>query len=71
MSTATKCQGLFGRLFGHDFQARYSYTPGTFKADWGIFSSDVADIVRASRSRAYHGDVCRRCGSRLDKAAPK
>lgn len=62
-----ECCGLAGRLFGHDYRPRYSvgvpaYVPGGGEGAWGVFSSDIAGIVAASRPRTYHGDVCLRCG---------
>lgn len=65
----TACQGLFGRLLGHDYQPRYSETQSPVRqaaSFEGIFSGDMVRIL-TSKDRIYHGDVCSRCGGTLTK----
>jgi len=63
-----ECAGLFGRLFGHDYQPRFTHGAPTYKVSDSndvfsmVFSDDVASVITASKPRTYHGDVCRRCG---------
>ena len=60
------CQGLFGLLFGHKYRARYdSELPSRLSMD--TFN---LKILEASKNRTYRGDICVRCGSRLD-ATPR
>jgi hypothetical protein len=74
MKKETVCKGIAGWLFGHKYEARYSFGKPTVdptKSDsfWGnlVFSSDIAGIVSASKPRTYHGDVCVRCGDVINK----
>lgn len=65
-----KCTGIFGKLFGHNFQPRYSESEseGTLPQDfWSpalTFGRDVVNIINSTKSRKseYVHDVCVRCG---------
>lgn len=66
------CRGLFGRLFGHKYQPRY--TTGTpvltnVKSHGGC-PDDWIDFIEASKSSTYIHDVCVRCGATTDEAQP-
>ncbi len=59
------CKGLSGRLFGHDYQPRYSVGTPTFRGyPKATYCSEYhyEQMVEISKPRTYHGDVCRRCG---------
>ncbi len=59
------CAGLFGRLFGHDYQARHSIGEPTFGGYQGHFTCSefhIEAMLDLSRPCTYNGDVCRRCG---------
>lgn len=59
------CKGLAGRIFGHDYSPRYSYSAPTLSniQTWGLdYAENAVDMMNASKSKTYHGEVCRRCG---------
>lgn len=67
-----KCQGFFGWLFGHKYQARYDSWrksgPSTItKAN----AYNFADLLEASKAKeekdAYIYDVCVRCGCKIKR----
>lgn len=61
------CKGLFGRLFGHDYSARFSTTPPA-KATLNSGSAQgVVMVVEAMTAKRYEGDVCRRCGHTVNQ----
>ncbi len=56
------CQGLVGRILGHKYRARYDS-----KMPWGTtIKRFSAEVLEAAKDRTYRGDICERCGSRLD-----
>ncbi len=60
------CQGL-GRVLGHKYRARFdSHIPPGLSGK-GLFPQHI----EASRTKVYRGDICTRCGSRLDAAVSK
>lgn len=66
-----KCIGI-GKLLGHKFEARYSYSEP--KQDVKISNSSAEDIVNmleATKSKTYKCDVCVRCGEVINKEDPK
>ena len=59
-----RCLGLFGWLFGHKYQPRYSERrafPET-KMKWSGYL-DPTTIMETTKT--YHGDVCQRCGHKI------
>lgn len=64
MHQAMNCRGLFGRLFGHNYQPRYSTSLPSLRRVSGeeLYAEQLPKIVEASKSHTYHGDVCTRCG---------
>lgn len=75
-----KCLGLFGKIFGHKFRARYSESesegkyPGDIVGDklyllTGVFADDTAKILDSSKSheRVYIRDICDRCGKVINQ----
>lgn len=65
----SQCTGIFGRWFGHNFQARYSYGVPAITNVEGR-GALVIDLVEASKPTIYHGDVCTRCGLSINVSAP-
>ncbi len=69
------CKGLVGLIFGHRFEGRYSIEETTFPVNTGHgwVVEDVERLIKASKNykRTYHGDVCTRCGLRIDQTKPK
>lgn len=58
-----ECKGIFGRLFGHNYQARMDEGQPTLYLESFKGSGDTyLELVRASRPTTYRGDVCKRCG---------
>lgn len=58
----TRCMGVTGWLFGHDYRARYDKGPaGDVQMHW-FRVQDLVDAAEASKQITYRGDVCRRCG---------
>jgi hypothetical protein len=65
------CMGLFGRLFGHKFEPRYTLTPpGSMNVGNGSPSAICAVIDQLTK-REYQGDVCARCGMWDDRSSAK
>lgn len=63
------CQGFFGRLFGHKFEAIFDEGPSTFPP-YFEFNGPVGmvkEIVSISKQRTFRGIFCTRCGKREDK----
>ena len=57
------CQGL-GRIFGHKYRARFdSHVPSGLSGK-GLYP----EHIEASRTKVYRGDICLRCGNRIDAA---
>lgn len=65
--TTDRCVGIFGWLFGHNFQPRKTEKIGSCAAfpsgTYAIMSitDSMLDKYR-ERKTFYHGDVCQRCG---------
>jgi hypothetical protein len=60
------CNGIFGRLFGHKYEPRYSRSAPTFQIktmDSLAYAEELVAIMEASKVWTYHGDVCTRCGN--------
>lgn len=67
MSDSKKCDGLFGRLFGHRYEAQYDVRPPrecNFEKGSALAMVQVIDALSA---KTYQGSVCRRCGDRVVK----
>jgi len=63
-----KCSGIFGAIFGHRYKARYSYgKPMVFDNIKSGNADGVARILQASKDATYEGDICERCGHKIDK----
>jgi hypothetical protein len=62
----SKCQGFFGKVFGHKFRPRYSaHAPVSLQESLirsVAFLDEPWRIVRSMTSREYNHDVCERCG---------
>ena len=59
------CCGIFGRLFGHKYEGRFSHSAPKVDPKMVnslVFADDLLALNRASRPVTYHGDVCVRCG---------
>jgi hypothetical protein len=68
-----KCVGIFGWLFGHDFEPRYdvkthvpekiiSQIVALLFTPWTAMVDLIAVSGNANKTSEYVGDVCRRCG---------
>ncbi len=58
-----KCQGIFGKLFGHSY--RPAITRGAPTVNLGAMegsSSAVIEVINSTRPETYHGIYCKRCG---------
>lgn len=65
------CKGIFGRLFGHAFEPRYSTGEPTIRiGDVEGPAYRVIQLVNASRPHRYITDVCVRCGIAVEKEQP-
>ena len=62
------CMGLVGRIFGHQFEPRYSLSAPLTNAN--IKADDLERVINATRARTYEGDVCVRCGQITGDAHP-
>jgi hypothetical protein len=67
------CKGVIGRLLGHDYQPRYSFSfqPGvTFSLNsYEGSREDYEAMLNSWKDRTYHRDVCRRCGRIIKEPA--
>jgi hypothetical protein len=64
-SDGVNCKGIFGRLFGHKYEPRYSRSAPTFQIktmESLAFADELVAIMESSKVWTYHGDVCTRCG---------
>lgn len=59
---ADQCKGLFGRLFGHAYEAVYDDIPPN-NIDLDGAGLNVVRAIQALTSSKYKGHVCRRCGA--------
>lgn len=58
-----KCQGVFGKLFGHSY--RPVITKGAPSANFdakGVGSRAIIAMVDKTRKETFHGIYCKRCG---------
>ncbi|MFA5397337.1 MAG: hypothetical protein WC346_15105 [Methanogenium sp.] len=68
-----KCIGLLGRMFGHNFKPRYSTK--TSEPSWKpsnhasmLLPNDINGMkVSKSVEHIYEGEICVRCGEKIDK----
>ena len=69
-----KCKGILGKIFGHNFKARYNteYSEGKFPPDLDLWSPYCKDIIEATKSEKseYIHDICIRCGKVIKKKEP-
>lgn len=60
-----KCSGIIGAIFGHKFVARYDRIPPDLEG--GRYSLYAAErLINLTTQRIYKGDVCTRCGLRIE-----
>lgn len=59
-----KCQGIFGKLFGHSYRPAITRgAPSSLKiGEFEGSSSAVIELINSTRPEAYHGIYCKRCG---------
>ncbi|HAS1802799.1 TPA: hypothetical protein I4G93_26430 [Enterobacter hormaechei subsp. xiangfangensis] len=58
-----KCQGIFGKLFGHSY--RPAITRGSPSANLGVMEGSggaIIKVINSTRPETYHGIYCKRCG---------
>ena len=73
LSMKENCKGLFGKLFGHKYEARGNSTSSapTVKRIGEGYSdaNEIIGILEASKSKTfdYLFDICVRCGNRIEK----
>jgi hypothetical protein len=63
----TTCQGLFGRLFGHNYQARFSTGSTPYPEVERATTQAVVAVMEVAKPRTYERDVCTRCGHTVEK----
>lgn len=59
-----KCQGIFGKLFGHSYRPTITRgEPSSLKlGEVEVSSSAVIELINSTRPETYHGIYCKRCG---------
>lgn len=70
MKDSDQCCGVFGRLFGHKFQARTTEAASpscSLKFDKLEGPSILKDLRRMSIRDKYLFDVCERCGKIINR----
>jgi len=55
------CKGIFGKIFGHNYQARYTTGPGDFSGMEGSLHACLT-MMEEAKSKTYECDICSRCG---------
>ena len=58
-----KCQGIFGKLFGHSY--RPAITRGSPSENLGAMEGSggaIIKVINSTRPETYHGIYCKRCG---------
>ncbi len=58
-----KCQGIFGKIFGHSYRA--AITKGSPAISLKSGEADISSILammEKSRPETYNGIYCKRCG---------
>lgn len=62
-----KCQGVFGKLFGHSY--RPAITRGapnlSLKTPYASIGV-IGDLIDKTRPETFHGIYCKRCGKVID-----
>jgi hypothetical protein len=75
------CQGIAGRLFGHNYEARYSSERTAPDAETvaqlvhpmnSTSSMDAAEnlVAASDEKEVYHLDICTRCGDAIKPEVP-
>lgn len=63
----TKCTGLMGRIFGHNFRPVTTKGEPSAKCDLNQIDSpwlsEAAEAIDMSKPDIYHGSICQRCGA--------
>jgi len=63
-----QCQGLIGRLLGHDYAPVFDVRPSrSLEVKNMPTASAMVRIIEASADRIYLGHVCHRCGHKIIK----
>lgn len=67
MNPTPSCPSLWGKIFGHNFEARYHIDEKESSRSfdtWGVFSRDMPLILAAMKlqNKKYLGEICTRCG---------
>lgn len=65
-----KCEGIFGRLFGHNYQPVFERIPPT-KID-GVEGrpGSVLELIRAMTQTVHVHTCCTRCGNVIEVEQP-
>ena len=62
----SECSGVMGRLFGHNFKARYDETSEIPLEIFRRLESAEGGVTSLRRKvKTYRGDVCTRCGEKV------
>ena len=66
------CQGIFGKLFGHKFEGRYSIEEKKEPFECTHFKVTASSYkalmdANTSRNTTYEYDICVRCGEKMEK----
>lgn len=69
---ADECCGIMGWLFGHKFEAVYSYGEPTITIPFAVtYMPGDIQALEASKKQTYKGHVCKRCGTKIEREAIK
>lgn len=62
-----KCQGVFGKIFGHSFRVAITKgAPDLRLSEYQGGRGVLLDIMEKTRRETYHGIYCKRCGKVID-----
>lgn len=65
-----ECQGLFGRLFGHNYQPVFNRTPPDEIKVNAATSTQVVRVMESMTRVVYVRTTCTRCGGEPQKGRP-
>ncbi|EKZ6022772.1 TPA: hypothetical protein ACWX8V_002441 [Klebsiella quasipneumoniae] len=58
-----KCQGIFGKIFGHAFRVAITKgAPDLKLRDYQGGRDALLELMEKTRPETYHGIYCKRCG---------
>lgn len=64
------CKGIFGRLFGHNYQPVYETDLHPDALRWDGPAYRVIQAIEAAKTRKYVHTICTQCGDVIEARLP-